>query len=143
MIAGVEFTPLKRIYTEKGDVLHGLKVSENSFHGFGEAYFSVVNYAQIKGWKKHSRMILNLVVPVGGVRFVMFDDRIGSLSEKKFSEVVIGENNYGRLTIPAGIWVAFQGVCETTNLLLNIADIEHDPSEAEVQPIEYFEYHWS
>lgn len=143
MIAGVEFTPLKRIYTEKGDVFHGMKVSESSFHGFGEAYFSVVNHAQTKGWKKHSRMVLNLIVPVGEVRFVMFDDRVGSLSEGQFAEIAIGESNYGRLTIPANIWVAFQGINEATNLLLNIANIEHDPSEAEVKPMEHFEYHWS
>ena len=34
--------PLKRIKTEGGDVLHGLKSTELDYQGFGEVYFSLV-----------------------------------------------------------------------------------------------------
>ena len=40
IINGVSVTPLKRIFTPKGDVLHALKSSDSDFCGFGEAYFS-------------------------------------------------------------------------------------------------------
>ena len=44
-------TPLKRIPTVGGDVMHGLKKSDNGFNGFGEVYFSWVEQGAIKAWK--------------------------------------------------------------------------------------------
>ena len=41
-------TPLKRIPTVGGDVMHGLKKSDNGFNGFGEVYFSWVEQGAIK-----------------------------------------------------------------------------------------------
>ena len=70
---GVTLTPLKIIPHPSGDVLHGIKSSEASFAGFGEAYFSTINQGDIKGWKKHSKMTLNLVVPKGEIQFVIFE----------------------------------------------------------------------
>ena len=64
-IEGVILTPLNKICHPKGDVFHGMKKSDVGFVGFGEAYFSTVNYTEIKGWNRHKRMTLNLVVPVG------------------------------------------------------------------------------
>jgi dTDP-4-dehydrorhamnose 3,5-epimerase len=63
-------TPLKRISTEGGDVMHALNKSDKGFNGFGEVYFSWVEQGSIKAWKCHQRMTLNLAVPVGEVRFV-------------------------------------------------------------------------
>ena len=63
-------TPLKRIPTDGGDVMHALKFSDNGFKGFGEVYFSWIEQGIIKAWKRHQRMTLNLVVPLGEVRFV-------------------------------------------------------------------------
>ena len=39
---GVTLTPLRRIPLEKGDVLHGMKATETTFSGFGEAYFTQI-----------------------------------------------------------------------------------------------------
>ena len=63
-------TPLKRIHTIGGDVLHALKSSDTGFNGFGEVYFSWIDQSAIKAWKCHLRMTLNLMVPMGKVRFV-------------------------------------------------------------------------
>ena len=35
---------LKIIKNDKGDILHGLKSSDSNYKGFGEAYFSKINY---------------------------------------------------------------------------------------------------
>lgn len=142
MIEGVLLTPLKRICHDKGDILHGLKNTDEGFEGFGEAYFSSVHKGYIKGWKKHSHMVMNLVVPFGMVRFVIHDDRAGSVSLGEFREYVIGEDNYCRLTVPAGIWLAFQGVSSQPNWLLNIASIPHDPDEAINLPLEDILFDW-
>lgn len=142
MIDGLLLTPLKQISHPLGDVFHGLKSSENSFAGFGEAYFSTVNCGAIKGWKKHLRMTLNLVVIEGEIRFVLFDGRDGSATQGVFHEVRLSLNNYQRLTVPPGIWMAFQGIGTGKNILLNVASIEHDPQESTTVKIEEISYEW-
>ena len=121
---GVILTPLKQICTPKGDVFHAMKKSDNGFAGFGEAYFSFVNKGDIKGWKKHTKMTLNLIVPVGEIEFVVYDE-----NSKEFFSVMLSQKNYQRLSVAPGLWMAFRGLDEN-NLLLNLASIEHDPSEA-------------
>lgn len=142
MIDGVIVTPLKRISNEKGDILHALKCSEASFSRFGEAYFSTINTNDVKGWKKHSEMMLNLVVPIGAIKFVLFDDRDISVSKGLFQEVIISPDNYVRLTVPAKVWMAFQGVGSEFNMLLNIANIEHDPTESLNCELNSIDYQW-
>ncbi len=66
----IQVTQLKRISVIGGDVLHALKCTDTGFQGFGEAYFSMAEAGAVKAWKLHRRMTLNLVVPVGEVRFV-------------------------------------------------------------------------
>lgn len=133
--AGVVLTPLRIIPTDNGDVLHGLKATDESFVSFGEAYFSTVGQGKRKGWKKHNRMTLNLVVIAGEIGFVLFDERPESPTRNQFFEVALSRKNYQRLTVPPGIWVAFYGVTEGENMLLNIASIPHDPTEAEDIPL--------
>ena len=131
-------TELKRIKVEGGDVLHGLKKSDSTYINFGEAYFSFVNENCIKAWKKHNKMTLNLIVPIGKIRFALLIDPINGV----FHTVEIGENRYFRLTIPPGIWFGFKGVGTGSNLLMNIADIEHDPDEVERCENLDFKYNW-
>ena len=131
VIDDVRLTPLSIISGESGDVMHALKQQEISFHGFGEAYFSTVQYRAVKGWKKHSRMILNLIVPSGAIRFVLYDDRPLSKTYRNIIELELSKKNYQRLTVPPGVWMAFQGMSAEVNMVLNIASIPHDPAEAE------------
>ena len=95
MIDGVIFTPLPIIDTDGGDVLHVMKANDPCFSSFGEAYFSNVEPNAIKGWKLHREMVLNLVVPVGAVKFVILDDR--EVSNTQFQEVIISKDNYSYL----------------------------------------------
>lgn len=130
---GVMLTPLRRISNPKGDVLHAMKSTDPGFVAFGEAYFSTVIQGQVKGWKQHHRMTLNLVVPVGSVDFYLRDASGGTPAT-----VRLGEQNYQRLTVAPGIWMAFAGVSDGLNLLLNLADLAHDPDESTTVPLERF-----
>lgn len=138
---GVILTPLKQIHHPKGDVFHAMKKSDTGYEGFGEAYFSTIHKDDIKGWKKHTLMTLNLVVPVGEIEFVVYDDREDSLSNGEFFSTTLGLDTYGRLTIAPNIWVAFRGLKET-NLLLNLASIEHDSAEAITINLNEIAYAW-
>lgn len=131
---GVIVTPLRKIPHPKGDILHGIKASEGPcFDGFGEAYFSTIHHNEMKGWKCHRRMTMNAIVPVGEVEFHIHSETLGMTHK-----IDIGPQNYNRLTIPPGLWVAFKGVSQCLNLILNIASIEHDPTEAIDQPLSRF-----
>ena len=66
----VVINKLKRINVEGGDVLHCLKSSDKAFLEFGEAYFSFIEMNYIKAWKRHIKMTMNLIVPIGLVQFV-------------------------------------------------------------------------
>ena len=142
MIDGLTITTLKQIFHHSGSVYHGIKKSDPGFMGFEEAYFSTIKFTEIKAWKKHTKMTLNLVVPVGEIRFVMYDDRENSKSKGRYFEIKLSLNNYKRLTIPPGVWVGFQGVGKGLNLLLNVADMEHDPTEITRLNIDEIEYNW-
>lgn len=142
LIAGVLVTPQKRILNPKGDILHAIKRSGPGFVGFGEAYLSTVHAGIAKGWKRHRRVTLNLLVPVGAIRFVIYDDRLGSATEGRFLDVVLGGERHGRLTVPPGLWMAFQGRGEGLNMLLNVIDEEHDPAEAENIDLEAIPFIW-
>lgn len=129
-------TPLKRIGVVGGDVLHAMKRSDVGFVDFGEAYFSMIEKNSVKPWKRHLRMTLNLVVPVGMVRFVFIDN------EGARREEMIGVDRYVRLTVPPGIWFAFEGLSSPYSLLLNVADIPHDPIEIERKELDAYIYDW-
>ena len=130
---GLTLTPLKRIHHPKGDIYHALKASEASFDVFGEAYFTTVTAGEVKGWKQHTRMTMNLVVPVGAVRFYL-----RSADGAESFAVTLGAGNYCRLTVAPGYWMAFSAEGADLNLVLNIASIEHDPDEAVNVPLETY-----
>ena len=120
-ITGVTTTPLSIIDTKGGAVLHAIKRSDYGFSGFGEAYFSTIEHNAIKGWKRHKEMVLNLIVPIGSVRFILYDDRKNQIN--KFQEVVLSlKGGYSRLTVPPMIWVGFQGLDIHPSIVLTRRD---------------------
>ncbi len=141
MIEGVIVTHLDVIDTPGGNVMHGMKETSAGYVGFGEAYFSQVDKGAIKAWKRHKKMTLNLIVPVGEIRFVLFDDR--EVSNTQFQEVIISKDNYCRLTVPPMIWMGFQSLSDGGSMLLNIANIEHDAHEVDKTNIEQIEFNWN
>ena len=133
---GIILTPLKQIRTSKGSVLHAMKKGDEGYAGFGEAYFSTINKGDIKGWKKHIKMTLNLIVPVGKIEFVVYNEK-----HNEFFNVILSQDNYQRLTVSPGFWVAFKGLNEN-NILLNLASVKHDPSETINTKLDDINYSW-
>ena len=131
MIDGVVVTPLKQIPDERGSVMHMLRRDCSTFSEFGEIYFSTVHPGVVKGWHLHHRMILNYAVPVGRIKFVLYDQREDSPTKGKISEVFMGPDNYVLVTVPPLIWNGFKGIGDVTSLLANCASIPHDPDEIE------------
>jgi len=133
---GVILTPLKQIHHPSGDIFHAMKKSDTGFDGFGEAYFSTIYKNDIKGWKKHTQMVLNIVVPIGKIKFVIYNDKTD-----EFFSTTLSKDNYQRLTVKSGVWMAFMGV-DDSSMLLNLASIEHNPDESINLELEEIEYEW-
>jgi len=129
MLESVMFSPLKKIHTEKGDVFRIMRCDEGGFQGFGEVYLTNVSLGSTKGWKKHHQMTLNLIVIQGNVKFMLVDD---DGSQQMYC---LGDENYGRLTVPPGIWVAFEGLSES-NMVINVANVIHSTNESISKPID-------
>ena len=139
-LSDIILTPLSHIETQRGAVLHAMKVSDSGFSGFGEAYFSWIDKDKVKAWKRHREMVLNVVVPVGNVRFVFSVPNSNGLPE--YRVVTIGVDEYKRITVPPGIWFGFQGLHAPQSLVLNMANIEHNPVEVEQADIQQFDFDW-
>lgn len=133
--AEIIIKPLKKFNLEEGDVLHALKSTDKEFSGFGEAYFSSIKTQKIKAWKRHLKMTMNLVVPVGNVQFNFYDDQKDILIN-----TIIGDKNYSRITVPPMIWFGFKGLSSSTSYILNISDINHDPLEVERKPLSFLNF---
>ena len=133
----VILNPIKRIKVIGGDVMHNIKTNDEGFEGFGETYYSFVNKGTIKGWKKHTKMTMNITCPIGKVKFVFSEDL------NQFKDILLDEENLYRITIKPNIWFSFQGLYDPTSLITNVANLIHDKSEVERKDLNLVNYHWN
>ena len=141
MLNDILITPLDIIDTPGGSVFHAMKNIDLGFVGFGEAYFSEIEQNSIKAWKRHREMTLNLIVPIGTIKFVLFDNR--ETEKGQFQEVLLSRKTYWRLTVPPMIWMGFQGLTRGNSIVLNIANLPHNPGEIDRKNINEIEFDWS
>jgi dTDP-4-dehydrorhamnose 3,5-epimerase len=144
-IDGVLLNKLNQFHDQRGAVYHYMKFSSAGFTGFGEVYFSKIFSKVVKGWKLHKNSCQNFCVPYGKLKVVLFDNRSKSATKGLIDEIYLNDSDkYCRLTIPQGIWYAFQSLSDDFTLLTNLINIEHDPSETENLPLDSTEikYQW-
>jgi dTDP-4-dehydrorhamnose 3,5-epimerase len=142
-IPGVFLKELAQISDQRGAVLHMLRNDADDFEKFGECYFSEVLPGKIKAWKFHKEQTQNLAVPVGRVRFVLFDNR--DPNNEKLEIIELGRPDaYSRLKIPPQIWYGFSCISEETALITNCANIPHSPEESLVKDVNdpFVPYKW-
>ena len=129
MIDGVIITPLKQIPDERGKIMHMMKNDCPPFKSFGEIYFSCVYPGAIKGWHIHKKMTLNYAVPVGDIKFVLYDDRPGSPTKGQIQEIFMGPSNYCLVTVPPMVWNGFKGIGNSMAVVANCATHVHEADE--------------
>ena len=131
-IEGVIVQPLKQIADKHGSVLHMLKNDSNLFKQFGEVYFSEIHFGLVKAWKRHKKQNQNLVVPLGKIRLVIYDDRSNSNTHGRIAEYKLGRpKDYRLIHIPPMLWYGFQEIGDQTSMIANCTDLPHDPEEME------------
>jgi len=134
MLKKIKEIKLKKFVLKKGNVLRALKKKDKFFYGFEEVYFSMIKKNQVKGWKKHNKMKMNLIVPIGKVEFKFYSEK-----ENKFRKIIIGEKNYRRIFVPEGIWFAFKGH-NKINLIMNISNKIHSKKEVSTKKLKELKF---
>ncbi len=135
-IDGLILTDLRQMRDARGGVFHMLRASDPHFIRFGEVYFSMVGPGQVKAWKRHRRMTLNLAVPVGEILLIVYDDRPDSPTRGTVVQITLGEepSAYRLATVPPMLWFGFANPGGQPALLANCATLEHDPDEVDRLP---------
>ncbi|HWE92453.1 MAG TPA: dTDP-4-dehydrorhamnose 3,5-epimerase family protein [Tepidisphaeraceae bacterium] len=129
MIDGVRITALRQIPDERGKIMHMLRSDAPHFLQFGEIYFSCVYPGAIKAWHIHKKMTLNYAVPVGNIKFVLYDEREASPTRGQVQEIYLGPESYNLVTVPPMVWNGFKGIGTQMALVANCASIPHDAEE--------------
>jgi dTDP-4-dehydrorhamnose 3,5-epimerase len=129
VINGVKIVPLRQIADERGKVMHMIRCDAPYFTAFGEVYFSMVYPGVVKAWHLHKVMTLNYAVPIGLIKFVLYDDRADSSTRGEVQEVFLGPDSYQLVVVPPGIWNGFKGIGTKASLVANCSSTPHDPEE--------------
>ena len=144
-IDGVLVTGLRQVVDERGAVLHHMRSDAPEFTTFGECYFSEMIPGAVKAWKRHREQTQHLAVPIGRVRFVIYDDREPSRTNGRLEIVELGRpDQYNRLRIPKGLWYGFTCLSDKPALIANCTDQPHDPTDTELRAEDdpRIPYHW-
>jgi len=144
-IDGVLVTGLRQVVDERGAVLHHMRSDAPEFTTFGECYFSEMIPGAVKAWKRHREQTQHLAVPIGRVRFVIYDDRELSPTNGSLEVVELGRpDHYNRLRIPKGLWYGFTCLSDQPALIANCTDEPHDPTDTELRAEHdpRIPYHW-
>jgi len=142
IINGVHIYYLNQIPDERGIVKHF--VTESGDVHFGEVYFSTVYPNVVKGWHGYQTKVLNYCVPIGMVHLVLWDMRKDSPTYNLVNEFYIGEQNYFRIVIPAGVMNSFKGIASPISLVAILASEKFDERRTIRMPIhdQRIPYEW-
>ena len=89
MLELININQLDKFKLDSGDLFKGININEDDYKEFGELYFSFINFQSIKAWKRHTKMHMNLFVPVGDVKFVFFVNNHSILEKLKLVKITI------------------------------------------------------
>lgn len=145
LIKGLSITKLTQIIDERGAVMHFLKANSANLKDFGEVYFSKVNGGIVKGWKLHTKAYQNICVPVGQVKFILFDNRLDSETYGRINEFLLDDSsNYYLLSFPPNLWYSFKSLNSNFSILANLSTEIHDPTESLQMPLDndIIEFRW-
>ena len=114
----------KNIYSQGGED----GVIEKIFDIVNERDFWCVEFGAADGqWLSNSKNLIDVFY---------------SKKENIFKIIEIGEKHYSRLTVPPNLWFGFKGTAYGRSLLMNVADLEHNPDEVLRTSISEFIFDW-
>ena len=97
-----------------------LRVDWENFVGFGQVYITTAHPGVIKAWHFHRHQTDNFCVISGRAKVALYDGREGSPTRGEINEYILGEDNYGRVTIPPMVQHGFMCLGEVDAIVLNL-----------------------
>lgn len=145
MLDGVQVTPKRKIFDDRGAIFHMLRADDAIFERFGEIYFSQVYAGVVKAWHYHELMTLNYYLVAGAARLVLFDDRSDSSTAGLGQEIYLHPEDPKLVTVPPKVWNGFKGLGLNPSLVANCSTIAHTKEEISYLPFDdpRFDYDWS
>lgn len=130
----------KIISNVNGNIIKLLSKNSLSYRSFGEIYLTNIKFKKIKGWKYHKKMISNIFLISGKVKFVIaknFNNKID------FHEFILNTKNHNQIFIPNKTFFAFTGLSKKESTLINLASTVHDDNESVNLKLNEFNYKWT
>jgi dTDP-4-dehydrorhamnose 3,5-epimerase len=124
IVKSIKIIKKEIIKNSKGDILKYLNKKDDIYQRFGEIYFSEVKKNKTKGWNFHKKNTCILSVPLGSVKFKIFNPKTN-----KLIQITIGKNNYKLVIIPPGFWFSFKSQ-KKISLVANFMSSIHSKNEA-------------
>jgi len=106
----------------KGDIFKILDKKSENYFGFGELYITSLKKGISKGWNLHKKMVLNLIVIKGKVRFVM-------KKNNKINKTTLSHNKKEILTIKSNVWIKMINLDSSTSEIINFANLKYNKNE--------------
>lgn len=126
MIEGVKTKKLRVIPDERGRLMEILRSDDEMFSRFGQVYMTTTYPQVVKAWHYHKEQDDNIVVAVGMLKLVLFDDRKGSPTRGQVNEFFIGEHNPMLVHVPADVYHGWKCISQTEALVINTTTRPYD-----------------
>jgi hypothetical protein len=129
-------TKLTRITHPSGDIIKGLKSSDESLKCFGESYYSWVRSGTKKAWRYHNEITNNFVVLSGylNINVISHGNQAKSIPIKSSQDLMV--------TLYPNTWYGFEAIGDEDVLIHNITDKVYCESEIKRKNISEFDGRW-
>jgi dTDP-4-dehydrorhamnose 3,5-epimerase len=127
LIDGVRIREARTIADDRGTVC----VAYDPRWGFSDepmvySYEVTIRPGAVKGWILHETYDDRLFLASGTVKWVMYDDRAGSPTQGRLTELYFDEHHRSLLLIPRGVWHAVHNVGAVDSRMVNFPTAPYD-----------------
>lgn len=120
LIEGVRTKKLTIHADERGRLMEMLRLDDEIFLKFGQAYLTTAYPGVVKAWHYHKIQTDHFIVVRGMMKVVLYDSREDSPTKGMVNEFFMGDWNPMLLQIPANVYHGFKCISEHEALVVNI-----------------------
>ena len=133
----IEIKKYKVIKKTKGKILKFFSSKDKNYFGFGEIYTSLISSKEIRAWKYHENLYMNLFVIKGKIKFVFYCPRL-----KKIKVSIMTDKMRQKLTVPPKIWYGFKNLSLTKSSIMNVTNIIHNKKKIKNKSKNFINFNW-
>lgn len=137
LIDGVREKKLAVVADERGRLAEILRIDDEIFTKFGQAYFTTAYPGVVKAWHYHKYQTDYFCAVKGMVKLVLYDNRENSPTFKTINEFFIGEHNPRLIVIPPLVYHGFKTISLEEAIMINVPSepFNHErPDEYRLNP---------